>query len=218
MEGMDVLLAYGRSCNGSHGDSRNRFVSDVTPAIGLQLQYQALGLPIEGSSVRTSLQKFQPSKATLSPSLPIPWSTRSRDPQLGKSIGATTALEVRATGIPFVFASCIAVAACANHFVDDGGTTKGINENNTVIDRPGLLCIHLLAYYNSIIKGVNCHGLILKLEWEKMHSNHNLVTRFLKDTLNFRGIDMIISLPHSNYTYSVLAGIQAGIDMVSACL
>ncbi|KAF8391855.1 hypothetical protein HHK36_022193 [Tetracentron sinense] len=54
-----------------------------------------------------------------------------------------------------------------------------------------------------------------------MHSNHNLVTKFLKDTLNFRGfvilewegIDRITSLPHSNYTYSVLAGIQAGIYM-----
>ncbi|KAF8391852.1 hypothetical protein HHK36_022190 [Tetracentron sinense] len=187
---------------------------------------------------------------------------RRWDPQLGKSIGAATALEVRATGIPYVFAPCIAlqvtfsavltrvanqafekliqcdqrlnllsrqleivldspyfeprapifedpdesnplqlnctyscwkytlifslflknkVAPCAKHFVDDGGTNKDINENNTVIDRPGLLCIHLPAYYNSIIKG---------------------------------GIGRITSLPRSNYTYSVLAGIQAGIDKV----
>ncbi|KAF8391849.1 hypothetical protein HHK36_022187 [Tetracentron sinense] len=49
------------------------------------------------------------------------------------------------------------VAACAKHFVDDGGTTKDINENNTVIDRPGLLCTRLPAYYNSIIEGVNRH-------------------------------------------------------------
>lgn len=33
-----------------------------------------------------------------------------RDPELVKRIGAATALEVRATGIPYVFAPCIAVA------------------------------------------------------------------------------------------------------------
>lgn len=32
-----------------------------------------------------------------------------RDPDLVKRIGAATALEVRATGIPYVFAPCIAV-------------------------------------------------------------------------------------------------------------
>ena len=33
----------------------------------------------------------------------------SRDPMLVKRIGEATALEVRATGIPYVFAPCIAV-------------------------------------------------------------------------------------------------------------
>lgn len=32
-----------------------------------------------------------------------------RDPELVRRIGAATALEVRATGIPYVFAPCIAV-------------------------------------------------------------------------------------------------------------
>lgn len=31
---------------------------------------------------------------------------------------------------------------------------------------------------------------------------------------DWQGIDRITSPPHSNYTYSVLAGVQAGIDMV----
>lgn len=34
----------------------------------------------------------------------------NRDPNLAQSIGAATALEVRATGIPYVFAPCIAVS------------------------------------------------------------------------------------------------------------
>lgn len=31
---------------------------------------------------------------------------------------------------------------------------------------------------------------------------------------DWQGLDRITSPPHSNYTYSVLAGVQAGIDMV----
>ncbi|CAK7325147.1 unnamed protein product [Dovyalis caffra] len=189
-------------------------------------------------------------------------------------IGSATALEVRATGIPYVFAPCIAVcrdprwgrcyesysedhkvveamteiilglqgdipansrkgvpyvggkkkvAACAKHFVGDGGTTKGINENNTVIDRHGLLGIHMPAYSDSIIKGVSTI-MVSYSSWngEKMHANRELITGLLKDSLKFKGfvisdwqgIDRITSPPHANYSYSVQAAIQAGIDMV----
>ncbi|XVF69315.1 hypothetical protein PTKIN_Ptkin11bG0071000 [Pterospermum kingtungense] len=198
----------------------------------------------------------------------------TRDPELVKRIGAATALEVRATGINYVFAPCIAVCrdprwgrcyesysedpkivkemteiinglqgklpknsrkgvphvggkdkvvACAKHFVGDGGTTKGINENNTVIDRHGLLSIHMPAYYDSIIKGVSTI-MVSYSSWNgvKMHANHDLITNFLKGTLRFRGfvisdwqgIDKITYPMHENYTYSVLAAVQAGIDMV----
>ncbi|XWS08176.1 hypothetical protein CRYUN_Cryun41cG0057500 [Craigia yunnanensis] len=198
----------------------------------------------------------------------------TRDPELVKKIGAATALEVRATGIPYIFAPCIAVckdprwgrcyesysedhkvveemtdiilglqgdipsgsrkgvpyvggkdkvAACAKHFVGDGGTTRGINENNTVIDMHGLLSMHMPAYSDSIIKGVSTI-MVSYSSWngEKMHANHKLITGFLKNTLKFKGfvisdwqgLDRITSPPHLNYTYSVQAAIQAGIDMV----
>ncbi|GLT38976.1 hypothetical protein SLA2020_131880 [Shorea laevis] len=198
----------------------------------------------------------------------------TRDPQLVKRIGEATALEVRATGIPYAFAPCIAVcrdprwgrcyesysedhkivqamteiipglqgdlpanskngipfvagknkiAACAKHFVGDGGTTKGINENNTVISLSGLLNIHMPAYYDSIRKGV-ATVMVSYSSWngEKMHANRALVTDFLKNKLKFRGfvisdwegIDRITSPPHANYSYSVEAGVGAGIDMV----
>ncbi|XP_009804820.1 uncharacterized protein LOC107783011 [Nicotiana tabacum] len=197
----------------------------------------------------------------------------TRDPELVKRIGAATAIEVRATGIQYVFAPCIAVcrdprwgrcyesysedpeivkqmteiipglqgdhpprkagipyvagkekvAACAKHFVGDGGTTKGINENNTVTDWHTLLSIHMPGYYQSIIKGVST-VMVSYSSWNgvKMHAHHNLVTNFLKDTLKFRGfvisdwqgIDRITSPPHANYTHSVLTGVQAGIDMI----
>ncbi|KAE9590211.1 putative glucan 1,3-beta-glucosidase [Lupinus albus] len=218
-----------------------------------------------------------------------------KDPALVRKIGEATALEVRATGIQYAFAPCIAgrcyesysedhkivqamteiipglqgdipanspkgvpfvagnmlgmkfyiatwlgyflhctgfiglvramkkVIACAKHYVGDGGTTKGINMNNTVIDRHGLLSIHMPAYYNSIIKGVSTIMVSYSSVNNKtMHANCDLVTGFLKKTLNFRGfvisdwqgIDRITSPPHSNYTYSIQTGINAGIDMV----
>lgn len=35
---------------------------------------------------------------------------------------------------------------------------------------------------------------------------------------DWQGIDSITSPPHANYTYSIIAGITAGIDMVSSIL
>ncbi|KAI3409504.1 Beta-glucosidase [Psidium guajava] len=198
----------------------------------------------------------------------------TRDPQLVKKIGAATALEVRATGIPYVFAPCIAVcrdprwgrcyesysedpaivkamteiisglqgeippgsrkgvpfvagkqnvASCAKHYVGDGGTTKGINENNTVIDFHGLLSIHMQGYFSAVIKGVSTI-MISFSSWNgvKMHANHDLITGFLKNKLRFRGfvisdwegIDRMTPIPRSNYTYSVETGVLAGIDMI----
>ncbi|KAK6926470.1 Glycoside hydrolase family 3 C-terminal domain [Dillenia turbinata] len=213
-----------------------------------------------------------------------------KDPELARKIGAAVALEVRATGIPYIFAPCVAVgshqiiaafvvfadacplvcrdprwgrcyesysedphivqtltefisglqgesprkgvpyvagknnvAACAKHYVGDGGTTKGITGNNTAIDFHGLLSIHMPGYYNAIINGVSTI-MVSYSSWNgvKMHSDQFLITKFLKETLKFRGfvisdyegIDMITSPPGSNYSYSVQAGIHAGIDMI----
>ncbi|BBG96809.1 Glycosyl hydrolase family protein, partial [Prunus dulcis] len=108
-------------------------------------------------------------------------------------------------------------------FVGDGGTTRGINENNTVVDRHELLSIHMPAYSDSIIKGV-ATVMISYSSWngEKMHANRDLVTGFLKGTLKFKGfvisdwegVDRITSPPHANYSYSVQASILAGLDMI----
>ncbi|KAL0410239.1 UNVERIFIED_CONTAM: Lysosomal beta glucosidase [Sesamum latifolium] len=198
----------------------------------------------------------------------------TRDPELVKRIGAATALEVRATGIPYAFAPCIAVCrdprwgrcyesysedpnivramteiipglqgdipansrkgvpflagqqkvlATAKHYVGDGGTSKGVNENNTLASRHDLLRIHMPAYYDSIIKGVGTI-MISYSSWNgvKMHVNRDLITGFLKNTLRFRGfvisdwqgLDRITSPPHANYTYSIIAGVGSGIDMI----
>lgn len=72
----------------------------------------------------------------------------------------------------------------------DGGTIKGIDENNTVIDWHGMLSIHMPAYYQSIIKSVSTI-MVSYYSWngKKMHANRDLVTGFLKNTLKFKVIN-----------------------------
>lgn len=79
------------------------------------------------------------------------------------------------------------MAACAKHFVGDGGTTNGDNEANVVSTRHDLLSIHMPAYYDSIIKGVaTVMASYSSLNGRKMHANHDLLTGFLKGTLKFK--------------------------------
>ncbi|RCV05634.1 hypothetical protein SETIT_1G098400v2 [Setaria italica] len=198
----------------------------------------------------------------------------TRDPELAKRIGAAVALEVRATGIPYIFAPCVAVcrdprwgrcyesfsehpelvqnmtsiisgfqgeipaggtlgvpfmagqrnvAACSKHYVGDGGTTNGINENNTVATFHELLSIHMPPYYNAVIRGVST-VMISYSSWNglKMHANRFLITDFLKKELRFRGfvisdwqgLDRITTPEHADYILSIKLGILAGIDMV----
>ncbi|KAL8204869.1 hypothetical protein R6Q57_010492 [Mikania cordata] len=215
-------------------------------------------------------------KATIFPhnvGLGVTRQVHLKDPILVKKIGAATALEVRATGIQYAFAPCIAVcrdprwgrcyesysedteivrlmteiipglqgeitdgskkgapfvngqykvAACAKHYLGDGGTHLGTNEGNTILDSKKFFSIHMPAYNDSIIKGV-ATIMTSYSSWNgvKMHANRNLVTNFLKGKLKFKGfvisdwqgIDRITNPPHANYTYSILAGINAGIDM-----
>uniref|UniRef100_A0A453LTA8 Glycoside hydrolase family 3 N-terminal domain-containing protein n=1 Tax=Aegilops tauschii subsp. strangulata TaxID=200361 RepID=A0A453LTA8_AEGTS len=151
----------------------------------------------------------------------------SEDPKVVQSMttlisGLQGDVPAGSEGRPYVGGSK-KVAACAKHYVGDGGTFMGINENNTVIDAHGLMTIHMPAYYNSIIRGVST-VMTSYSSWngKKMHANHFLVTDFLKNKLKFRGfvisdwqgIDRITSPPGVNYSYSVEAGVGAGIDMI----
>ncbi|KAK7820966.1 beta-glucosidase bogh3b [Quercus suber] len=171
------------------------------------------------------------------------------DPDLIRRIGSATAREVRATGIPYTFAPCVAVcrdprwgrcyesysedpkivkmmteiisglqgelpnnsyvshpyiegkkkvAACAKHYVGDGGTVKGTNENDTIVTPRVLFGIHMPPYYVSIIKGVSTI----------------MVSSSSVNGVKMQANERITSPPHANYTYSIQAAILAGIDMV----
>ncbi|GJW57544.1 lysosomal beta glucosidase-like protein, partial [Tanacetum coccineum] len=162
------------------------------------------------------------------------WNLQDLDPELIKKIGIATALEVRATGINYAFAPCIAVCrdprwgrcyesysedpqivremtelipglqgdippnsrpgvpyvggkekvvACAKHFVGDGGTTKGIDENH--------------------------HGLKPTLNYTEFICQHTMI----QVRPDWEGIDRITDPPHANYTYSILKSVGAGLDM-----
>ncbi|KAH9323764.1 hypothetical protein KI387_018403, partial [Taxus chinensis] len=115
------------------------------------------------------------------------------------------------------------VAACAKHFVGDGGTTNGINGNNTAINYKRLVNIHMNPYFDAIAKGVSTI-MVSYSSWngDKMHANHFLISHILKKKhgfkgfviSDFKGIDMITNPPNANYSLSVLKGVGAGIDMV----
>jgi len=97
--------------------------------------------------------------------------------------------EIPATGrlgTPYV-AGQRNVAACAKHYVGDGGTTRGINENNTVATFHDLLGIHMRPYYTAAIRGVSTI-MVSYSSWNgvKMHANRFLITDFLKTRLRFR--------------------------------
>lgn len=89
-------------------------------------------------------------------------------------------------GVPFV-GGAKKVAGCAKHFVGDGGTTRGINENNTVLSFHDLMRIHMPPYDNAVINGISS-VMISYSSWNgvKMHENKFLITDTLKNKLNFR--------------------------------
>nr|GMD64382.1 beta-glucosidase BoGH3B-like [Ipomoea batatas] len=115
------------------------------------------------------------------------------------------------------------VAACAKHFVGDGGTLKGINEGNTTISYDDLINVHMAPYLDCLAQGV-CTVMASYSSWngKKMHTNYHFLTEILKTKFGFKGfvitdwegIDRISDPPGSNYRECVMLGINAGIDMV----
>ncbi|CAI9288075.1 unnamed protein product [Lactuca saligna] len=125
-------------------------------------------------------------------------------------------------GYPYV-AGRNNVMASAKHYVGDGGTDKGKNEGNTIIDYENLEKIHMLPYQDCISKGV-CTVMASYSSWNgtKLHSHRYLLTDILKEKLGFKGIvisdwealDRFHSPHGSNYRSAVLSAVNAGVDMV----
>ena len=90
-------------------------------------------------------------------------------------------------GYPYV-AGRMTVVACAKHFVGDGGTTRGINENNTVASYDELYHIHMRPYLDALAKGVST-VMSSYSSWNgvKIHASHYPLTRILKNRMGFKG-------------------------------
>ncbi|CAL5192975.1 unnamed protein product [Lathyrus oleraceus] len=130
--------------------------------------------------------------------------------------------QTHSRGYPFV-AGRNNVIACANHFVGDGGTEKGVNEGNTVLSYQDLERIHMSPYVDCIDQGVSSI-MISYSSWNgvKLHGHGFLINEVLKEKLGFKGfvisdwegIDELCQPYGSDYRYCISTAINAGIDMV----
>ncbi len=111
------------------------------------------------------------------------------------------------------------IAACAKHYMGDGGTTNGIDQGNTEVTEAELRAIHLPGYIEAIENNVQTI-MASYSSWngQKMHGNHYLLTDVLKNELGFEGFVVsdwggIDQLP-GDYHSDVVEAINAGVDMI----
>ncbi|KAI4305206.1 hypothetical protein L6164_028588 [Bauhinia variegata] len=125
-------------------------------------------------------------------------------------------------GYPFV-AGRNNVIACAKHFVGDGGTDNGVNEEDTKTSYEDLERTHMTPYLDCISQGIST-VMASYSSWNgrKLHVDHFLLTEVLKEKLGFKGflisdwegLDRLSHPRGSNYRSSIASAINAGIDMV----
>lgn len=111
------------------------------------------------------------------------------------------------------------IAACAKHFIGDGGTHLGEDQGDTRVDEATLRSLHLPAYKKAIDAGV-ATVMASYSSWngDKVHGSKYLLTDILKGELGFKGFVIsdwaaINQLP-GDYDTQIAGSINAGIDMV----
>jgi beta-glucosidase len=117
------------------------------------------------------------------------------------------------------------VAACAKHYVGDGGTAWGtgqrgrLDQGDVRLDEAGLRRIHLAPYADAIAAGVaTIMPSYSSWNGEKCSGSRRLLTEILKGELGFQGFLIsdyaaIDQLP-GDYRSDVKQSIGAGMDMV----
>ncbi|WP_208932645.1 glycoside hydrolase family 3 protein [Rheinheimera sp. F8] len=78
--------------------------------------------------------------------------------------------------------------ATAKHFVGDGGTAKGVDRGDTLIDEQGLRDIHAAGYKTAIAAGVQS-VMVSFNSWngKRLHGHQYLLTDVLKTQMGFDG-------------------------------
>jgi beta-glucosidase len=125
-----------------------------------------------------------------------------------------------------ILSSNTSIAACAKHFVGDGGTTYNsstkfiIDQGDTRISEDELRQIHLPGYIAAIRAEVaTVMASYSSFNGTKMHYHKYLLTDVLKKELGFQGFlvsdyDGIDTTKTMTYSEAIKLGINAGIDMV----
>jgi beta-glucosidase len=145
----------------------------------------------------------------------------SEDPDLVASLGAA-AISGLQGGNPI---SRLHVAATAQHFAGDGGTSvgsgidKGLDQGDTRVDSAALRRIHIRPYVDAIAAGV---ATIMPSynSWNgvKVSGDRHLLTDVLKGEMGFTGFLIsdykAVNQIHPDYKTAIAISINAGMDMV----
>lgn len=157
---------------------------------------------------------------TFAPAIPV-----ARDERWGRtyeSFGETSELAeiMGAAAIEGLqFSTGENIAACAKHFIGDGGTNEGHDQGNTILSETDLRAIHLPGYIEAVDQGVYT-VMASYSSWNgtKVHGSEYLLTTVLKQELGFTGFVIsdwaaVDQLP-GTYADQVERAINAGVDMV----
>jgi len=153
----------------------------------------------------------------------------AEDPALVGELGAAAVRGFQSTDL----SDPLRVAACAKHYVGDGGTAwgssrafrrdgeggAGLDQGDTRVDEATLRRIHLAPYVDAIEAGVvSIMPSYSSWNGEKCSGSYRLLTEILKGELGFEGFlisdyNAIDQLP-GDYRSDIEQSIKAGMDMV----
>ena len=110
------------------------------------------------------------------------------------------------------------VAACAKHWVGDGGTTHGIDQGETTLGWEALRATHIAPYEAALDAGVlTVMASFNSWNGDKCHGHRHLLTEVLKDRMGFEGFIISdwdgIDYLDDDYAEAAAIAVNAGIDM-----
>lgn len=132
---------------------------------------------------------------TFSPAISVPRDDRwgrtyegfSEDPEIVSSLGVAM-VEGLQGSLNTNFMSSETILATAKHYIGDGGTERGVDKGNTVLNEEKLITIHGTGYQETIKAGIQVIMASFN-SWNgiKMHGNNYLITEVLKNKMDFDG-------------------------------
>lgn len=132
---------------------------------------------------------------TFSPAISVPRDDRwgrtyegfSEDPAIVSLLGVAMVKGLQGE-LSSNFMSNETILATAKHYIGDGGTERGIDKGNTVLNEDRLMAIHGIGYQKTINAGIQVIMASFN-SWNgiKMHGNSYLINDILKSKMGFDG-------------------------------